>query len=72
MNKSDRIENRARIECQTNKDPQMSDIWGVVCANKALIKHVIENDLPHIWRVILIILSYLVVATAGFFLKGLL
>lgn len=71
MKKSDKIENRARIEALVNnKDPKLYDIWGAVCSNKALIKHVIDNDLPHIWRIILVILSYLVVATAGFFIKA--
>lgn len=67
MNKSDKVESEVRI---SQGEPSLWLIWKGVCTNKALLKHVIDNELPHIWRVILIILSYLVVATAGFFIRG--
>lgn len=67
MKKSDRIESKIGI---IQGEPSLWLIWKGVCTNKALLKHVIDNELPHIWRVILVILSYLVIATAGFFIRG--
>lgn len=72
MKKSDRIENEIRTQLSSKEGFTWKELWGAVLINKALLKHVIDNDLPHIWKIILIILSYLVVATAAFFLKGLL
>lgn len=67
MKKSDKIESKIQIR---QGEPSLWDIWKGVCTNKALLKHVIDNDLKHIWRIILGILSYLIVATVGFFLRG--
>jgi len=67
MNKSDRIEGKIKI---SQGEPSLWDIWKGVCTNKVLLKHVIDNDLKHIWRIILGILSYLIAVTIGFFLRG--
>lgn len=67
MKKSDKVENEIKIR---QGEPSLWDIWRVSCKNRALLKHIIDNELPHIWKVILIILSYLVIATAGFFIRG--
>ena len=70
MRKSDKIENKLRIQLESKEGFTWKELWEAVYTNKALLKHVIDNELPHIWKVILIILSYLVMATAGFIIKG--
>lgn len=72
MKRSDKVENRVRIEMDSKGEPSLWDILRVSYTNKALLKHIIDNDLRHIWRIIFIILSYLVIATAGFFIRGIL
>ena len=69
MKKSDKIESKVKI---SQGEPSLWEIWKVVCRNNALTKHVIDNDLRHIWRIIIVILSYLIIGTVGFFLKGIL
>jgi hypothetical protein len=74
MKKSDKIEKEAlwrKERLGSTGEPTLWDIWKGVCQNKALLKHVIDNDLRHIWRIILVILSYLVAGTIGFLLKSL-
>ena len=68
MKKSDKILSGVRVP---QGEPSLWEIWKVACESKTLLKHVIDNDLKHIWRIILGILSYLIAVTIGFFLKGL-
>ena len=68
MKKSEKIESEIQIR---QGQPSLWEIYKESCINKALLKHIIDNDLRHIWRVIFIILSYLVAGTIGFLLKSL-
>jgi len=67
MKKSDEILKNLKI---SQGEPSLWEIWKVACESKSLLKHVIDNDLPHIWRIITIILSYLVAASVGYILKA--
>ncbi len=71
MKKSDKIETKAKIQLGSVRDPTWLEVYEGVFTNKALLKHIIDNDLRHIWRVITIILSYLIAGTVGFLLKSL-
>jgi len=70
MKKSDKIETRVKIELDSREGFTWKELWECSVTTKALLKHIIDNDLRHIWRIILGILSYLIVATIGFFLRG--
>lgn len=71
MKKSDKVENEVRIQLDSREGFTWKELWGEVLITKALLKHVIDNDLKHIWRIITIILSYLVAFSIGYILKAL-
>ena len=54
IKKSDKIEQEIREQTLT-KEPSLVDIWVEVCVNKALTKHIIDNDINHLWRAIFIL-----------------
>ena len=58
IKKSDKVEQEAKLEAQRAKDPSLFDVWVGVYVNKALIKSVKDNDIPHLWKVVLIILAF--------------
>ena len=71
MKKSDKIETRVKIELDSREGFTWKELWECSVTTKALLKHIIDNDLRHIWRIITIILSYLVAASVGYILKAL-
>ena len=57
MKKSDKIEEEARLEA-SGTYPSLFEIYKEVYVSKALIKSVKDNDIPHLWRIVLLILSF--------------
>ena len=55
MKRSDRIETNARANHRPEEGNSLSVEFAVL---KALVKHIIDNELPHLWRVVLLILTF--------------